>query len=238
MALEVEPLVVAHAVLIAAILAEADAEENVVTVVVLTSEEVGVVGRDDRKRELLRQREDAAIEIALPFRVVCLNLQIVAVLEDIRVPRGCLDRGVMIIPQKMRRDFPGHACRGHDDPLAVLRQQLSVDTGLGIEAFCIRERGELDEVAATGQVSREQDQMIVWLLSGAISARSCTSVTGGDVRLHSDDRLELFLPRMLLKLPGSVQITVVGNRQGGLLELFSPPDQIVDPVRAVEEGVF
>jgi hypothetical protein len=43
---------------------------------------------------------------------------------------------------------------------------------------------------------------------------------------------------MLLKLPGSVQITVVGNRQGGLLELFSPPDQIVDPVRAVEEGVF
>jgi hypothetical protein len=31
---------------------------------------------------------------------------------------------------------------------------------------------------------------------------------------------------------------VIGNRQRGLLELLGPPDQVFDPVRAIEEGVF
>jgi hypothetical protein len=43
---------------------------------------------------------------------------------------------------------------------------------------------------------------------------------------------------VLLKFPGGVQITVIGNCQGGLLVLLCPSDQIVDPVRAVEERVF
>jgi hypothetical protein len=35
-----------------------------------------------------------------------------------------------------------------------------------------------------------------------------------------------------------VQITVVRDSQGRLLELESPSDQVVDPVRAVEERVL
>jgi hypothetical protein len=35
-----------------------------------------------------------------------------------------------------------------------------------------------------------------------------------------------------------VQITVVGNRECGLLELLGSPDQVIDPIRAIEEGIF
>ena len=80
--------------------------------------------------------------------------------------------------------------------------------------------------------------MIVGLLGSAVCARSRSPIAGGDVCLHSDDRLELRFAGLLLKLPGGVQITVIGNRQGGLLELLGPPDQVFDPVCAVEEGVF
>jgi hypothetical protein len=35
-----------------------------------------------------------------------------------------------------------------------------------------------------------------------------------------------------------VQVTVVGDRQGGLLEIKGAPDEIFDPVRAVEQGIL
>jgi hypothetical protein len=35
-----------------------------------------------------------------------------------------------------------------------------------------------------------------------------------------------------------VQVTVIGNGQSRLLELLGSPDQVVDPVRAVEERVL
>ena len=35
-----------------------------------------------------------------------------------------------------------------------------------------------------------------------------------------------------------MEVTVIGDRQRGLLELLRAADQIIDPVRAVEERVF
>src|SRR5215510_13793582 len=64
------------------------------------------------------------------------------------------------------------------------------------------------------------------------------SVTGGDVRLHADDRFDLRLFGLLLELPGGVEISVVGDRQGRLLELLGAADQVVDPVCAVKKRVF
>src|SRR5678815_800861 len=65
-----------------------------------------------------------------------------------------------------------------------------------------------------------------------------SAVGRGDVRLHADDRFNAGLLRLLLKLPGGVKISMIGYRQPGLLELLRPPDQVVDPVRAVEERVL
>ena len=79
--------------------------------------------------------------------------------------------------------------------------------------------------------------MVVRLGAGR-GASALAPVAGRDVRLHADDRLELRLSRLLLELPGGVQVAVIGDRQGGLLELLGAPDQVIDPVGAVEERVF
>src|SRR5919112_748274 len=68
--------------------------------------------------------------------------------------------------------------------------------------------------------------------------RALEAGAGGDVRLHPQDRLDLGLLRLLLEFPRGVHVTVVGNRQRGLLELLGASDQTVDPVGAVEERVF
>jgi hypothetical protein len=40
---------------------------------------------------------------------------------------------------------------------------------------------------------------------------------------------------VLLELPGRVEVTVIGDRDSGLLELLGPADQVIDSVGAVEE---
>ena len=75
------------AVGVAPILAEPDAEQHVVRVVVLRLQEVRVVRRDHWKPELVAEREDALVELRLSFRLVRLHLEVVAVLEGVRVPR-------------------------------------------------------------------------------------------------------------------------------------------------------
>ena len=63
-------------------------------------------------------------------------------------------------------------------------------------------------------------------------------VAGGDIRLHPDDRVYARLMRFFLELPRGVEIPVIRDCERRLLELERPTDEVVDPVRAVEEGVF
>ena len=64
--LEVEAFVVPHPVAVSEVLPKPDAEQDVVGVVVLATQEVRIVGGNDRKAELLRQGEHARIQVALP----------------------------------------------------------------------------------------------------------------------------------------------------------------------------
>ena len=144
----------------------------------------------------------------------------------------------MVVPEQMRRDLAGQTRRRNDDSLTVLGEELSIDARLGVETLRVRQRRELNEIAIPDEVPGKQDQVIVRLLRGAICSSAGTPIRGRNVGLHPDDRLELFLPRLFLEIPGCVQITMIGNRQGGLLELLGSSDQVFDPVRAVEERVF
>src|SRR5688572_29620914 len=79
--------------------------------------------------------------------------------------------------------------------------------------------------------------MVVRLRAGCI-ATPLAPVARRDVGFHPDDRLDPCLLRLLLELPGRVQIAVVRDRQRGLLELLRLGDQVIDSVGAVEEGVL
>lgn len=69
-------------------------------------------------------------------------------------------------------------------------------------------------------------------------AASRASVARGDVCLHPDDGLEVVPPGQLLERPGSVEVAMIGDSQRRLLELDSPPNEVVESVGAVEQGIL
>ena len=84
--LEVEAVVVAHPIGIGEVFAESDAEENVVRVVIVAGEEVRIVGCEDGQTQLFGELENASVERRLILGVVRLDLEVVAVAEDVGVP--------------------------------------------------------------------------------------------------------------------------------------------------------
>ena len=80
--------------------------------------------------------------------------------------------------------------------------------------------------------------MEVGFAAVAADAIAGSPVTGGDISLHADDRLDTRLFGLFLELPRRVKVTVIGYGEGWLLELESSADEIFDSVGAVEKGVF
>jgi hypothetical protein len=235
--LEVEPLVVAHATGIVAVLAEPDAEQDVVRLVVLGRQEVRVVRGDDGQPELIGEREDLCVELRLTRRVVRLDLEVVAAVEEVRVPLGRGARALGVAGDEVAGDLAGHARRRDDDPLVVAGQDLAVDARAVVEALRVADRGELDEVLVADAVTGEQHQMVVRPLAlsrpGAVAA-----VAGGDVGLHPQNRLDPLLPRGLVEGPRAEHAPVVGEREPRHLVLLGLSDQVVDAVGPVEERVL
>ena len=85
-ALEVKTLVVPHAIAVTQVLTETDTEQHVVGVMVLATQKVRIIRGDDRKAELLGEPEDPRVQLALIARIVRLHLEVIAVLEHVRVP--------------------------------------------------------------------------------------------------------------------------------------------------------
>ena len=83
--LEVQAFVVLHAIGRRIVLAESDAEQHVVRVVIFAPEEVRVVRRNDGKSELIRKLEHSAVQLGLSFSVVRLHFEVV-ILEGVGVP--------------------------------------------------------------------------------------------------------------------------------------------------------
>jgi hypothetical protein len=235
--LEVEAAVVVHAVLVLHVLADADAQQDVVRVVVALLEEVRVVGGDHGEAELGAQPEDLPVELRLPLRIVRLDLEVVAVLEDVRVPLGGLAGRVPAVVHEVPGHLAREARRGDDDPLAVRRQQLAVDARLHVEALEVGERRELDEVPVARRVAREEHEVVVRLGAG-LGAPALEPRAGGDVGLHAEDRLELGLAGLLLELPRRVHVAVIRHGERRHLELLGAADQRIDPVGAVEKRVL
>ena len=237
-ALEVQAVVVAHAIVIAAILPQSNAEEHVVRVVIGVAEEVRVVRGDHRDAGVGREIENERVELRLKAAgVVRLHLEVEAIGKGVRVPERDAFRLLNAPLEEMRRDLPGNAGGGDDQPFGVSREQLAIHAGLGVEALGVGERRKFYEVAIADGVTGEQDEMVVRLAAVA-RARAVASISGGDIRLHPNDRLDSCLFRTLLEVPGPVQISVVRDRERGLLQLLRSADQIANAIGAVEQRVF
>ena len=145
---------------------------------------------------------------------------------------------VVAVLEQVLRDLAGHAGARDDQPLVVLGQELAVHARLAVEALGVGEGGELDEVLVAREVAGEEDEVEVVLLarrSPGCGARRSPGATYASMPMIG---LRPRLLRLLLELPRRVQVAVIGDREGRLLELLGPADQVVDPVRAVQQRVL
>jgi hypothetical protein len=130
MALEVEAAVVLHPVRVGVVLAEPDAEQDVVGAVVVGLQEVRVVGRDHGQAEVVAEPEDLLVQLVLARRVVALHLEVVAAVEELRVPGRRLARLVPAVLHEVLRDLAGQAGAGDDQALRVPRSTSRSIRGL------------------------------------------------------------------------------------------------------------
>src|SRR5690606_32019997 len=131
--LKIEPLVVMQAGWIGLVLLETDANQSVVRLMILAPEEMHIVRGDDRQAETFGELENAGVELGLSLAVVRLDLEVVAVLENLRIPGGRLRSGILVAGHEVLGDLTGHAGGGDDEPLGATLEERPCDAWVVVE---------------------------------------------------------------------------------------------------------
>ncbi len=217
-------------------------------VVVLGAEEVGVVVADQWQREfpgqLLEERidplllRDMALQLDIEARVALLvgaeGLGVPASLGQRRLP--VLLVGGAGVELEVVGDRASEMPVDCDQAVAPLGKRRLVHARLVVEAVDIGVGAELEEIAPALIVLGEQHQMESAV--GDSRRRSIATVSGRDIRLDAEDRLDPGVLRGADKLHRAVQIAVVGDRDGGHPQLLHAGDQRLETIAAIEERVL
>ena len=213
-----------------------DAEQRRVRVVVLAAQVVHVGGRDQWPAELLRRADDSLVRLLLLRDSVALHLEVDLLgaegLDQVIDMRAGVGRTVLHqAAAEARLQAPGEG----EDSLRVSGEELHVDVGLAAgEALEEAGGAEPDEVAEAGVARGQQGEMVP--LVARLGRRQVAVVD--EVGLEADDRLHPRRDARLVVLDRAVHHAVIGETEGGHLELRGACGQRVDLARAVEQRVL
>ena len=208
----------------------ADAEEDVLVGGVVRLDVMQVVRRDHRQPRLAGQAQQLHAQLLVLIDAVLLQLDVV-VAEQLFVVVRRLHRVVEAAVQQASRNLAGGAAREHDEPFAVLLQDLAVHARAVVVALEVRLRRERQEVVVAGLVLGQHRQMVRLLrLRVAVQSRALR-----DVGFDADDRLDVALPRLFVELDRAVEDAVVRQADRLLAQLFGAVHQFRDAREAVEE---
>ena len=228
--------VVAQPLLVRHVLAGADAQQDVVRVVVRLPQVVHVVGADERQTEIPGDGRQAPVDHLLVVDALVLHLQEEVVrAEDVPERRRGFARSRRLVAAEVGGHLPFQATAESDDAVGVGGQQLLVDARLVVEALGIAGRYELDQVVVAREVRCEQHEMVGRL---ARDAAVVPPVAVGDVDLAADDRLDALPARLVVERDGGEEIAVLGHRHRRHVEPLDLLEHLPDPAGAVEQRVL
>ena len=211
--------------------ARLDAQQCVVSDCVLVAEVVDVARRHERQAGRCSELRELRVDPLLLRETGVLDLDVRRVAaEDLREP---VEIGGGVLPAAFLErlaDATREATRQRDDPLRVPLEELPVDARLVVVALEVAERRELDEVAVALVRLGEQRQVRVALRLPVPVVR--------DVHLAPEERLDAHLAALAVELDGAGERAVVGERDGGHLQLGGPSGQRGDAASAVEDRVL
>ncbi len=229
-----------------------DAQERVLGDRVLLLDVVQVVGRQERQLQVLGQAHQVLAHPALDLVAVVHQLEeVVLAAEDVPELRRGLDREVVLAQPQPRLDLAGGAACRRDEPLAVLGEQLAVESRpLGEDGVEGGPRAHLEQVVHAGVVAGQQRHVGVRATTGDIVAGPGALVAplhpglvaavrpGGDIGLEADDRLDVVGLRGLPELVCPEEVAVVGHRDRRHAHLLGGREHVLDPRGTVEHGVL
>ena len=198
---------------------------------VLVLQVVDVAGRDEPEPGSFGHLRKQRVNSLLRLEVRVLHLDVGRVLaEDLDEP---VELGSRVGgPGLLERlaDPPGEASREGDQSVGMGRQQLPVDARLVVVTLEVAGGGELDQVAVAGVVLGEQREVRVPLGLGAAVV--------ADVDLAAENRLDSVLSGLPVELDGPSERAVIGEPDGGHLELSGASREGGNPAGPIEDGVL
>ena len=203
---------------------------------VLLAGVVDIVGGHQREAKLPRQRHLACHDPPLLGVVVVHDLQVhVLVPEDVHEGLGVLASPGDVILNDAPADVSLLTAAERDQAIPIRGEQLSVHTGLVVEAVEVRSGDELHQIAVAVEVLCKQDEMtqLPIALGVLIEARA-----RGAVDLAADDGPYARTLARLIELDSAVHHAVVGDGKRRHLEFLGAGDELADPAGAVQETVL
>ena len=229
---------IAHPLGIAEQALGADADERVMCMRVIFLEVMHVVGRDELQSEFLRPRNQVAIHFDLLWNRVVLEFEVkVLRAEDLFEPVHRGARPVQLVLLDQFGNFAGETAGERDQPLLVLRQDFLVDARFVVITLQVGRGVEFDQVSVAGLVLGQQDQVVVNILAAArrlLVQAACRR----HIDLAADDRFDALIARGLIKIDRAVEHTMVGDRQGGKLQVARLVHQRVETAGAIEQRIL
>ena len=215
-------------------LAGADAEQDVVRLVVVLAQVVHVVGAHHRQAEVAGDAGQAAVDDLLLVEPLVLQLEEEVVgAEDVAIGGRGGARLLEPILVDALGDLALETARQPDQALAVLREQVLVDARLVVEAFGVARRDQLDQVVEP-LVGLGQEHQVV----GRLARRAAlgAAIARGDVDLAAEDRLDALLPRVVVEGDRREHVAVLGDGERRHAQLLRLVEQLLDAAGAVEQG--
>ena len=228
--------VVAQALLVADVLAGADAQQDVVGAAVLAPQVVDVVGAHEGQIEVAGHRQEAGVHDPLIVDALVLHLEEeVAGTEDVPIGRGRFAGALRLLGAEPRRHLTLQAGAQADEPLRVPGQQVLVDPRLVVEPLRVPGGDQLDEVVIAGEVLREEHEVVVGLPG---RAAPLAAAAGRDVDLAAEDRVDPPFARLVVEYHAREHVAVLGDGEGRRTGLLRMIEQLADAAGAVEQGVL
>ncbi len=228
--------VVLQALFVADTLPRADAEQNVVRVLIRLTQVVHVVRAHKRHAEVARDGQQARVDLGLLRHALVLHLEEeVAGAEQIPIGRGGLYCPLRLVRPNPGRDFAFQAAAEPNQPLRVRREDVFVDARLVIEPLRVPGRDELDEVVEPF-VRLGQEHQMVGRLAG--DPRPLLAPARRHVHLTPENGIDAALPGLVVEGDRGEHVAVLGHGHGRHLQFGGAIEHLADAARAVEQREF
>ena len=215
-----------------------DAEQRVLRLEIGRGGEIGLVGRDERKRMIVGQIDQRRLDRGFAVEAMALQLDIEPVAEQPLQPLQPREREIGHVQAERAVDRPGRAAGQRDQPFAIAQRiefHMRLVAVLGIEPDAGGEPHQREVAALV--LGEQHDRRALEALVGEPRRAAARRVGEIDRDLRADDRLYPRFGELLRELERAEQIVRIGDRQSRHRVRLGELGERLDAQRPLAQGI-